>query len=154
MQETGFNPWVRKIPWRRKSQFTPVFLPGESHGQRSLVGYISPWGRRVGHDSATSLYFKALPHHSQNKGLSEYQRRVSRLRTSPSPTGGREAGGWQPEPARGNLGPRDGILYQTASRLPVANQAFLGSWTVDIHQEGRSQRSEETHGTPETALLL
>ena len=32
-------PWVEKIPWRRKWQPTPVFLPGESHGQRSLVGY-------------------------------------------------------------------------------------------------------------------
>jgi hypothetical protein len=39
----GFNLWVRKIPWRKKRQLTPVFLPGESH-QRSLVGY-SPWGR-------------------------------------------------------------------------------------------------------------
>ena len=39
----GFNPWVWKIPWRRKWQPTPVFLSGESHGQRSLVGY-SPWG--------------------------------------------------------------------------------------------------------------
>ena len=35
----SFNPWVRKIPWRRKWQPTPVFLPGEPHGQRSLVGY-------------------------------------------------------------------------------------------------------------------
>ena len=35
----GFHPWVRKIPWRRKWQPNPVFLPGESHGQRSLVGY-------------------------------------------------------------------------------------------------------------------
>ena len=34
----GFDPWVRKIPWRRAWQPTPVFLPGESHGQRSLVG--------------------------------------------------------------------------------------------------------------------
>ena len=32
----GFNPWVRKIPWRRAWQPTPVFLPTESHGQRSL----------------------------------------------------------------------------------------------------------------------
>ena len=39
----GFDPRVRKIPWRRKRQLTPVFLPEESHGQRSLVGY-SPWG--------------------------------------------------------------------------------------------------------------
>jgi len=35
-----FDPWVRKIPWRRKRQPSPVFLPGESHGQRNLVGYI------------------------------------------------------------------------------------------------------------------
>ena len=34
-----FHPWVWKIPWRRAWQFTPVFLPGESHGQRSLAGY-------------------------------------------------------------------------------------------------------------------
>ena len=38
----GFNPWVGKIPWRRAWQSTPVFLPGKSHGQRTLVGY-SPW---------------------------------------------------------------------------------------------------------------
>ena len=78
---------------------------------------------------------------SQNKGLSKYQRRASQLRTSPSPAGGREAGGLQPELERDNLGPRDGILYQIASRLPVANQVFLGSWMVDIHQEGCSPRS-------------
>ena len=39
----GFNLWVGKIPWRRAWQLTPIFLPGESHGQRSLVGY-SPRG--------------------------------------------------------------------------------------------------------------
>ena len=39
MQETGLDPWVGKIPWRRAWQPTPVFLPGESHRQRSLVGY-------------------------------------------------------------------------------------------------------------------
>ena len=35
------DPWVRKIPWRRKWQPTPVFLPGKSHRQRSLAGYSS-----------------------------------------------------------------------------------------------------------------
>ena len=40
-----FDPWVGKIPWRRIWQPTPVFLPGKSHEQRSLVGY-SPWGRK------------------------------------------------------------------------------------------------------------
>ena len=55
-----FDPWVGKIPWRRKWHPTPVFLPGKSHGQRNLVGY-SPWtkkpgklqamgSQRVGHD--------------------------------------------------------------------------------------------------------
>ena len=39
----GLDPWVRKIPWRRAWQPIPVFLPGESHGQRSLAAY-SPWG--------------------------------------------------------------------------------------------------------------
>ena len=43
MQEPWFNPWDGKIPWRTAWQPTPVFLPGESHGWRCLVGY-SPWG--------------------------------------------------------------------------------------------------------------
>ena len=41
----GFDPWVRKIPWRRKWLPTPIFLPGESHAQRNLVGY-SPCCRK------------------------------------------------------------------------------------------------------------
>ena len=44
----GFDPWVWKIPWRRKWQPTQFLLPGESHGQRSLMGY-SPWGRKESH---------------------------------------------------------------------------------------------------------
>ena len=40
-----FDPWVRKIPWSRKWQPTLVFLPGESQGQRSLVGYSS-WSHK------------------------------------------------------------------------------------------------------------
>ena len=47
------DPCARKNPWRRKWQPTSVFLPGKSHGQRSLVGY-SPWGcKESGHDLAT-----------------------------------------------------------------------------------------------------
>ena len=48
----GFDPWVRKIAWRRKWQPTPVLSPGKSHGQRSLAGYILR-GHRVRHDLAT-----------------------------------------------------------------------------------------------------
>ena len=39
-RDSGFNLWVRKTPWRRAWQPTPVFLPGESHGQKSLAGYV------------------------------------------------------------------------------------------------------------------
>ena len=44
-RRTGFDPWAGKIPWRRAWQPTPVFWPGEFHGQRSLVDY-SPWGHK------------------------------------------------------------------------------------------------------------
>ena len=44
-ERPGFDPWVRKSPWRREWLPTPVFLPGEFHGQRSLGGY-SPWGHK------------------------------------------------------------------------------------------------------------
>ena len=55
-KDDGFSLWVGKIPWRRKWQPTPVLLPGKSHGQRSLVGYIQSMGsQRVGFDWATSL---------------------------------------------------------------------------------------------------
>ena len=42
VRDGGFDPWVRKIPWRREWQPTPGFYAGEFRGQRSLVGY-SPW---------------------------------------------------------------------------------------------------------------
>ena len=43
LQRRGFDAWVRKIPWSRKWQPAPIFLPGKDHVQRSLVGYC-PWG--------------------------------------------------------------------------------------------------------------
>ena len=58
----GFNPWVGKIPWRRKWQPTPVFLPGKTHGQRSLAGYSS-WQchKRVRHNWVIKQQQKAFP---------------------------------------------------------------------------------------------
>ena len=44
-RDNRFNPWVGKMPLSRKWQPTPLFFPGESHGQRSLVDY-SPWGHK------------------------------------------------------------------------------------------------------------
>ena len=46
----GFDPWVRKIPWKRKWQLTPILLPGESHGQRSLASYSPESHKQLGHD--------------------------------------------------------------------------------------------------------
>ena len=63
----GPDPWIRKIPWRREWQPTPVFLHGESQGQRTLAGY-SPWGHRESDTTerlTLSLHFQcvlALPH--------------------------------------------------------------------------------------------
>ena len=58
----GFDPWVEKIPWRRAWKSTPVFLPGESQGQRSLAGY-RPEGHKESdmtkvtwHTGTTSLW--------------------------------------------------------------------------------------------------
>ena len=68
----GFNPWVRKIPWRRKWQPTPVLLPGESHGGRSLGGY-SPWdgkesdmAKQLTHTFVYQLYFNEAAKTKQN----------------------------------------------------------------------------------------
>ena len=53
-----FDPWIRKIPWRRPWQSAPVFLPRESHGQRSLERYSS-WGHKE--TEAHNLSYSQLP---------------------------------------------------------------------------------------------
>ena len=78
---------------------------------------------------------------SQNKGLSEYQRRASWLCTAPPPNplrqrGRRAATRARRQEATAILAPETGIFHQTVSRLAVANHVFLGSWTADICQEG------------------
>ena len=50
--DLGLTPKSGRSPWRKKSQSTPLFLPRESHGQKSLAGY-SPWITNVGHDLVT-----------------------------------------------------------------------------------------------------
>ena len=80
---------------------------------------------------------------SQRKGLSKYQRRASWMWNGPSPR-------WKQRGRHGTAracrqgassAPETSILHQTVSRLPVANQVFLGSWMADIHQKGRRQKS-------------
>ena len=64
----GFDPWVGKIPWSRAWQSTPVFLPGESHGRRSLVGY-SPQGRK---ESDTTEWLHFTSHSSTMPGTAKH----------------------------------------------------------------------------------
>ena len=54
-----FNPWVRKIPWSRKWQPTPVFLPGKSHGQGSLASH-SPWGHKESDTTEHAIKYTAV----------------------------------------------------------------------------------------------
>ena len=61
-----FDPWVGKILWRRAWQPTPVFLPGESFGQRSLVSY-SPWGCKES-DTPEATYHAHTPEGSTLMG--------------------------------------------------------------------------------------
>ena len=65
----GFNPWVGKIPWRRAQQPTPVFLPGESHGQRSLVG-CGPCGHKE-LDTTESLSMRIRVTRDDHSGTGE-----------------------------------------------------------------------------------
>ena len=51
----GFDPWVRKLPWRRKRQPTPVLLPRKFHGQRSLAG-CSPWSHKKSQHAWAHMY--------------------------------------------------------------------------------------------------
>ena len=60
-----FKSWVQKMLWRRKWKPTPVFLPGEFHGQRSLVGY-STWGHKE-LDTTEWLALWGFPHGSDGK---------------------------------------------------------------------------------------
>ena len=70
----GFDPWVGKMPWRRKWQPTPVFLPEESHGQRNLVGYHPPWGSKA-LDTTEQLTLTS-PYHPMRKEKTNTQKKL------------------------------------------------------------------------------
>ena len=78
----GFDPWIRKIPWSRKWQPTPVFWPGEFHRQRSLVGYIL-WGHK---ELGTTEEVNTHTHTHMNRHISLQNNRSSIMRgVSPNP---------------------------------------------------------------------
>ena len=70
LKETRVRSLGREDPWRRKWQSTPVFFPGKSHGQRSLVGY-SPWGRKES-DTTERLHFTSLVYAAESHGEADF----------------------------------------------------------------------------------
>ena len=74
-ERDGFPPWVRKIPWRREWQPTPVFLPGKSHGLRSLAGY-SLWGHK---ELDTTECLKTHTRNSQSTWTAALRTELQRL---------------------------------------------------------------------------
>ena len=94
----GFSPWVRKIPWKRKWQPTPVFLPGESHGQRNMAGY-SPWDHKES-DTTERLNQQQLcftNNNNNNQELSDIH--VNFEMTIRYPSGDTENADWYVQPA-------------------------------------------------------
>ena len=75
-------------------------------------------------------------------------------RPIPTPETEMQAGNSQSRKVRGNLGPREGILHQTVSRLPVANQVFLGSWTLTSARRVAVRDQLPRGDTSEMVLLL
>ena len=127
----GFDPWVGKIPWRRAWQPTPVSLPGESHGQRSLAGY-SPWGgkesdrtERLTHTHTVLTPqpgIKPIPY--ALKGLDgsypaprPLESRCAGQRLTPQPQARQHQGPWGPENSHPFMRSSHCRAKETSSRL-------------------------------------
>ena len=121
----GFDPWVRKIPQRRKQQLTPVLFPRKSHGQRRLVGY-SPWGCEES-DTAQQLNNKKRLPSLIFSWLSSIQRT-------------------KPKVVAMTL---EGVLLTIASQLPSPFQLTL----LHFHRPPSVHWTQETNFQP-TALVL
>ena len=124
-KKSRFDLWVRKISWRGTWQHTPVLLPGESHGQRSLVGY-NPWGRK-GSDTterltlSLSFIFHHLIFNIPQKGYSQYKRK--------------------------HISPLGSVIYQKYSFLLIS-RGFLSAHSTYYFQLlfGRNSKSSRACG--------
>ena len=118
----GFDPWVRKIPWRRKWPPTPVRLPGESHGQRSLVVY-SPWGRRESNTTEQLHFLLGFPGGTTGKDPACQCKRRKRCRFDP----------WV-----GKI-PREEAMTTPSSILSWRIPMDRGAWWTTVHRVAQSQ---------------
>ena len=127
----GFDPWVGKIPWRRKWQPTLVLLPGESYGRRSLVGY-SPQGRKES-DTTERLHLTSL--HTV-----EYHITLKRIK-------------WHIRYLKLKVKSLSRVRLFATPREPVAHQAplFMGfsrqEWLAISFSRGSSRRRDRTQGS-------
>ena len=153
----GFNPWVRKIPWRRKWWPTPVLLPGESHGQRRLEGY-RPRGHRIGHDRVTKNNHQALDRIAQWGQRPSVHGQTSPLRAVVSappstwlmflrhestPPGGLRAGSWGCWAGF----PWEGFAGGRTTQGPVSRQGILGLPSTHSQKEPQL-KARGPHSSP------
>ena len=127
----GFDPWVRKIPWRRKWQLSLVFLPGESHRERGLVGH-SPWYRKESRTRLRNFHFFdagcLFPPESRTS-LGNTRKSQFAVEGSPSPEEKADSG----NTASGfDFSSKEG--FPTRAELWVPLPRFASSWS------GRKQR--------------
>ena len=126
LKRSWFDPWVRKIPWRKGWQPTPVFLPGKSHGQRGLACCDS-WGCRVGHDWATELNW--------TEGCLRASQVVLVLKNLPANVGDIRDVSLIPESRRSLGGWHDNPLQYSCLENPMVR----GAWQAAVYRVSQSQ---------------
>ena len=136
----GFDPWLRKIPWRRKWQPTPVILPGKSHGQRSRTGY-SPWGH-IESDTAERLttITNSLLGRSAGEGMDyplqySWASLLAQLVKNPANAGDARDAGLIPGSGRSPGG--ESVHPHRYSCL--GNPKDRGAWQATVHRVAKSQ---------------
>ena len=121
-----FNPWVGKILLRRAWQSTPVFLPGESQGQRSLAG-CSPWGRTESDTTEATWHTQPLPNLNYTSAFSDIN--IVSLKMETRVTGPFHfKKGRSPEGGNGNP-----LQYSC-----LENSLDRGTWQATIHGVAKS----------------
>ena len=128
----GLDPWIKKIPWRRAWQPTPVLLPGKSHGQRSLVGY-SPRGHK-GSDKTEWLTHTHT--HTQEMGRgSQWDSLSWRTRKKLCNSQHRNVTLWRRKMKRGAwslpLPLPGGMVHARAAAGGAQSLSITGSWNTD-----------------------
>ena len=145
----GFDPWLGKIPWRMAWQPTPVFLPGESHRQRSLVGY-SPWG----HNESDTTERLSPAQHRHACGLPSWLSAKEAARNARDsgeagsvPGSGRSPGGGHGNPLQCSWleNPKDRGTWQATVLRVTKNQRQLKQLSMHAYMHTMYTHIIQTH---------